>query len=182
MSQSNAPAGPTVRVWDLLVRVCHWALVLSIATAWLTRHSPGPWHEWIGYAALTVVAIRLAWGFLGSKHARFGDFVYSPATTLRYAGDFLARKEARYLGHNPLGGWMILLLLLMTALVGFTGWLYTTDRYWGIEWVEELHSTLSDALFVLAGLHILGALYASFHHRENLVGAMIHGRKRTDAR
>jgi len=180
MSEPDASAAPTVKVWDALVRVCHWLLVLTIVGAWLTRHSEGRWHEWIGYAALAIVAIRFAWGFAGSKHARFADFLSSPAATLRYAGDVFARKESRYVGHNPLGGWMIVALLFTAVLVTLTGWLYTTDRFWGIAWVEELHSTLSDLLFALAGLHILGAIYASFRHRENLVGAMLHGRKRME--
>lgn len=176
----NAPAPHTVKVWDAVVRVCHWTLVLSIVGAWLTRHSLGRWHEWIGYAALAIVALRVAWGFAGSHYARFADFVRSPSATLRYTGDVFARKESRYLGHNPLGGWMIVALLFTATLVAFTGWLYTTDRFFGLEWVEELHSTLSDILFALAGLHILGALYASVRHRENLIGAMLHGRKRAE--
>lgn len=180
MSETHATEARTVKVWDPLVRVCHWALVLSIVVAWLTRHSPGRWHEWIGYAALAIVAIRVAWGFAGSQHARFADFVRSPVATLLYTGELFARKESRYLGHNPLGGWMIVGLLFTATLVAVTGWLYTTDRFWGVEWVEELHSTLSDILFALAGLHVLGAIYASFRHRENLVGAMFHGRKRME--
>ena len=172
------PAARWIPVWDALVRVLHWTLVLSVATAWLTRHSRGGWHEWIGYAALEVVANRVAWGFLGAGHARFSDFVRSPATTAAYARSVVSGREARYLGHNPLGGWMVVALLSMVALVGFTGWLYTTDRYWGVEWVEELHEALSNILFGFVALHIAGVVYTSLHHRENLVAAMIHGRKR----
>ena len=167
-----------VPVWDLAVRVLHWSLVLSVAAAWLTRHSPGRWHEWLGYATLAVVAARLAWGFLGAGYARFSDFMRPASVTAGYARDVLSRREARFIGHNPLGGWMVTALLALVALVGFTGWLYTTDRFWGIAWVEELHETLSDILFVFVGLHILGVVYASARHRENLVGAMLHGRKR----
>jgi cytochrome b len=90
----------------------------------------------------------------------------------------LRRREPRHLGHNPLGGWMTVILLLTVALVGLSGWLYTTDRFWGVEWVERLHSTLADALLALAAVHVAGAIYASFRHRENLVAAMVHGRKR----
>lgn len=182
MSATHAPALRTVRVWDAFVRMCHWTLVLSIAGAWLTRHSPGRWHEWIGYASLAIVALRLAWGFAGSQHARLADFVRSASATMHYARELFAGAEPRYLGHNPLGGWMIVALLLAVTLVGLTGWLYTTDRFWGIEWMEQLHSTLSDILFALAGLHIAGAIYASFRHRENLIAAMLHGRKRIDDR
>jgi cytochrome b len=166
-----------IPVWGALVRVLHWSLVLTVAAAWLTRHSPGRWHEWLGYGTLAIVGARIAWGFLGSGHARFADFVRSFPATVRYARAVLARREARYLGHNPLGGWMVIALLSMLTLVGFTGWLYTTDRFWGVPWVEALHSTLSDVLFGFVALHILGVVFTSVRHRENLVAAMLHGRK-----
>lgn len=171
---------PTVKVWDALVRVGHWSLVLSVFIAWLTRHGGGRWHEWIGYAALVIVAVRLVWGWTGSPHARFGDFVRSPAVTWQYARQMFTGREPRFLGHNPLGGWMIVALLLTVTLVGVSGWLYTTDRFWGVEWVETLHSTSTDLLLVLAAVHVAGALYASLRHRENLVAAMLHGYKRQD--
>ena len=124
-------------MWDLAVRVLHWSLVLSVAAAWLTRHSPGRWHEWLGYATLAIVAARTAWGFIGAGHAQFGKFMRSPAATAAYARAILEGREDRHLGHNPLGGWMVATLLAMISLVGFTGWLYTTDRFWGIAWVER---------------------------------------------
>lgn len=169
-----------VPVWDAAVRILHWSLVFSVAVAWLTRHSRGEWHEWIGYATLAIVAARVALGFLGAGYTRFSDFVRPAAVTGAYARDVLAGHEARYVGHNPLGGWMVIALLTMVALVGFTGWLYTTDQYWGVEWVEELHETLSDILFIFVGLHIAGVLFTSRKHRENLVAAMLHGRKREE--
>lgn len=168
----------TIQVWDAAVRVLHWSLVLTVAAAWLTRHSTGSWHEWLGYATLAVVAARIVWGFVGTERARFGDFLRSVSFTAAYARSVLYGSEPRYLGHNPLGGWMVLVLLAMVILVGASGWLYTTDRYWGVEWVEELHSTLSDVLFLFVALHILGVVYTSVHHRENLPAAMLHGRKR----
>jgi cytochrome b len=171
-------ASPTVKVWDLFVRIAHWLLAFSVLAAWLTRHTPGAWHEWIGYGSLVLVALRVAWGIRGGGHARFSEFVRSPRETLRYAGAVFASREPRFLGHNPLGGWMIVALLVTVTLVGASGWLYTTDRFWGIEWVERLHSLLADVLLVLALLHVLGVLLSSWRHRENLVGAMIHGRKR----
>lgn len=167
-----------IRVWDLPVRVLHWSLVLSVAAAWLTRHSPGRWHEWLGYAALAIVAIRLAWGFIGSTHARFAAFIRPAAVTFAYAREVLAGREARFIGHNPLGGWMIVALLSLVALVGLSGWLYTTDRYWGVDWVEELHEALSNILFLFVALHLVGVVYTSVRHRENLPAAMLHGRKR----
>jgi cytochrome b len=171
-------ADPTVKVWDLSVRLSHWLLAFSVLAAWLTRHAPGAWHEWIGYGSLVLVTFRVAWGFRGVGYARFSEFVRSPRETLSYAGAVFGSREPRFLGHNPLGAWMIVALLLAVTLVGASGWLYTTDRFWGIEWVERLHSVLADMLLVLAALHVLGVLFSSWRHRENLAAAMIHGRKR----
>lgn len=171
-------SSPAIKVWDPLVRIGHWLLVLSIALAWLTRAGGGAWHERIGYVSLAVIAVRVAWGWLGSSHARFAQFVRSPTTTLRYGRQLLAGHEPRYIGHNPLGGWMIVALLLNAALAGLSGWLYTTDRFWGVEWVETLHSTLADALLVLATVHVAGVIFSSWRHRENLFAAMLHGHKR----
>ncbi|MGE0581396.1 MAG: cytochrome b/b6 domain-containing protein [Steroidobacteraceae bacterium] len=168
----------TIRVWDPLVRIGHWMLVLGIAIAWFTRAGRGAWHEWIGYAVLAVIVARVAWGWLGTAHARFAAFVCSPAVTLRYGRLVLAGREPRHVGHNPLGGWMIIALLVAAALAGFSGWLYTTDRFWGIEWVETLHATLADALLLLVAAHVAGVAFSSWRHRENLVAAMFHGRKR----
>ncbi len=167
-----------IQVWDVLVRVLHWSLVLTTAAAWLTRHSSGNWHEWLGYATLAIVAARTAWGFVASGHAHFADFVRQPSVTAAYVRAVLSGNEPRFIGHNPLGGWMVVALISLVALVGATGWLYTTDRYWGVEWVEELHSTLSDVLFLFVALHILGVVFTSVRHRENLPASMLHGRKR----
>ena len=163
-----------VKVWDALVRVMHWTLVACVAATWFTR---GELHEWIGYAALAVVLLRLAWGCVGSRHARFGQFVLGPARTLAYAQAVLARREPRYLGHNPLGAWMIVALLAALAAVGGTGWLAATDRYWGVEWVQELHELCADALLALVALHVAGVILTSLRHRENLVRAMVTGAK-----
>lgn len=169
-----------IPVWDVPVRVLHWTLVLTVAAAWLTRHSPGRWHEWLGYATLAIVALRTLWGFIGADHSRFASFVRPASATIAYALAVFSGREARFIGHNPLGGWMVFILLSMVTLVGFTGWLYTTDRFWGIAWVEELHSTLSDLLFLFVALHILGVVFTSVRHRENLPASMLHGRKRED--
>lgn len=169
---------PAFKVWDPLVRVFHWTLVLAVIVAWLTRHGGGVWHEWIGYAALALIAFRLAWGCTGPRYARFAQFMRSPAATLAYSRSVLAGSEPRHLGHNPLGAWMIVALLGATAAAGITGWLYTTDRFWGLEWMEDLHEASAIAVLALAAVHVAGVLFSSWRHRENLVAAMLHGRKR----
>jgi cytochrome b len=173
-------AGVERTVWDPLVRIGHWLLVVTVVAAWFTRHSPGAWHEWLGYATLAVVVVRVTWGFSGPPHARFADFVRSPRTTLQYVAALFRRREIRHLGHNPLGGWMVVALLVAVAFVGFTGWLYTTDRFWGVEWVEDLHDVSADALVGLVLLHVCGVVFSSVRHRENLIASMLHGRKRIE--
>jgi cytochrome b len=170
-----------LKVWDPLVRACHWSLGIAVAAAWLTRAGWGKWHEWIGYATLLLVAIRVIWGLAGPRHARFAQFVRGPSSTLHYARSVLAANEPRHVGHNPLGAWMIVALLAVTALTALTGWVYTTDAYWGDERVEILHESLAIFLLVLVALHVAGVVLASLRHRENLVGAMVHGRKRPPA-
>lgn len=182
MTERHAPAVPTVRVWDLLVRAAHWLLVISVLFAWLTRHGGGAWHEYLGYASLVVVGVRIVWGWRGSGHARFAAFLHGPRQTLSYAVQVLRQREPRYVGHNPLGGWMIVALLCALTLVGASGWLYTTDRYWGVDAVESVHRHATNVLLVLIALHVAGVLYACVRHRENLIGAMLHGRKEQEPR
>ena len=169
-----------MRVWDPLVRIAHWTLVGCIITAWFTRHGGGRVHEWAGYAVLAIVALRIVWGFTGPHYARFAQFVRAPTATLRYGRQVLIRQEPRHIGHNPLGAWMIVALLVTALLTAASGWLYTTDRYWGIEWVEQTHLWLTYLLFTLAALHITGAIVESLRHRENLIASMMHGNKRAD--
>ena len=165
-------------VWDAFVRLAHWALVSCVIAAWFARGAP---HEWLGYAALVIVLLRIGWGIVGPRYARFAQFVRGASYTAAYLHRVLGRKEERYLGHNPLGGWMILALLSMLIVVSASGWLATTDRYWGVEWVQELHEALADVLVAFALVHVAGVAYSSLRHRENLVGAMISGHKRPPA-
>jgi cytochrome b len=166
-----------IPVWDALVRVGHWTLMSGVCAAWFLRDA-GKWHEWIGYGVLAVIVTRIVWGFTGSHYACFAQFVRSPAATLDYSKQVLAYREPRHIGHNPLGGWMIVVLLATTLVVCVSGWLYTTDRFWGVAWVGDLHEHSTNVLLALAALHIGGVIFSSLHHGENLVVAMFTGRKR----
>jgi len=171
-----------VKVWDRFVRVAHWTLAACVVTAWLT----GQWrlesterlHEWSGYAVLAVIALRVAWGWIGPRYARFSQFVAGPSRTLGYANAVLRRLEPRYIGHNPLGGWMIVALLGTAVLASLSGWLSITDRFWGVAWVQDAHHLLGDGLIVLAAVHVTGVVYTSIRQGENLVAAMFRGVKR----
>lgn len=178
-AELDAPgAHPTVRVWDLGVRLFHWTLVLSFVVAWLTRHGNEDIHHLAGYAAAALVALRVVWGVVGTHYARFAQFTRSPLTILGYLRDIATGREARYLGHNPAGGAMILLLLIMMAGTATTGWMMTTDQFWGDDNISHLHERLADGLLILVLLHIAGVVLASLRHKENLVRAMFTGRKR----
>ena len=167
----------TQAVWSAGARVLHWVLALSMITSFATHEGGGWLHEWTGYAALAAAALRLVLGFVGKGRWRFSGFVQGAAATWAYARSLASHTEARYLGHNPLGGWMVLALLADAIATGLTGWLYTTDRFWGMQWLEELHGLLGYALIPLLLMHVAGAIFTSWRHRENLVAAMVHGRK-----
>lgn len=110
-----------VRVWDIAVRTFHWSLVVTFFVAYLSGDEESALHVYAGYAVLGLVAFRLVWGFVGPRHARFTDFVYGPAATLRYAKSILSLRPRHYLGHNPLGGWMVVALLLSLSGACWSG-------------------------------------------------------------
>lgn len=145
--------------------------------SFVTREGGGALHENSGYVALVAASLRVCMGFMGRGYWRFSQFLNGIPSTLAYAKNVLKNCEQRYLGHNPLGGWMVVALLADAVLTGATGWLFTTDRFWGVQWVEELHAVLGKALLPLLFLHIAGVLFTSYRHRENLIGSMLHGRK-----
>ncbi len=169
---------PTVKVWDILVRVLHWSLVVSFAVAWVTHEDASSLHYNAGYIVLAIVAVRFLWGFVGSRYARFHQFITSPGATVSYALAVARNAAPRYLGHNPLGGWMIITLLGLAFVTSGTGWLLTTDSYHEVEWMEELHETGSNLMLLCILLHVLGVIFTSWHQGENLVAAMFTGKKR----
>jgi len=171
------PAAPQ-RVWNAAVRVGHWTLAGSVLAA-LLLHEGGPWHVRLGWLALATAAWRVAYG-LGTRdpHARFAAFVRGPRTTWRYTQALLAGREPHHTGHNPLGAWMILALLALALVAAGSGALYDTDAWWGDPVVYAIHRLAGWGLAVLAGLHLAGVVLTSVRQRENLVRAMVTGRKR----
>lgn len=171
-----------LRVWDPLVRLLHGTLAGAVAACWITGHWPprhfDAWHHTAGHVAGAAVALRLAWGFAGARYARLAQFVRGPRAVLAYARALRAGREPRYIGHNPLGGWMVLLLWSSAAALSLTGWLYTTDWLWGYGWLSDLHVALAWLIAALVVGHLGGVAAASWRHRENLVGAMLDGDKR----
>lgn len=177
MEAGRATRPATIRVWDPLVRVFHWSLVGAMAYEFLFE--PGTFtHNAVGYAVLGLIAIRILWGLIGTRHARFRDFVTSPAATFNYVVQIVMGHPRRYIGHNPAGAMMVLVLMLAVTATAASGWAMTTDALWGSEWIEELHEVLAYGTLVLIALHVLGVIAASWQHGENLVKAMVTGRKR----
>ena len=176
---TSPDAHRSVRVWDLFVRLFHWSLVTSFVVAWFTSHSSETIHHWAGYAAAALVLMRVLWGIVGTRYARFAQFARGPRTVLAYLGAIATGREARHIGHNPAGGAMVLALLVAMAATALTGWMQTTDQFWGIAWVTRAHDLIAHGLLALVFVHIAGVVLASLRHRENLVRAMVTGHKRT---
>jgi cytochrome b len=175
---------PAVRVWDPLVRLCHWLIAVGVLLAWLSREGTGllsDSHEAIGYGVLACLTLRLIWLiFSPSPFARLSGFSVAPAKVIPYLREFMRGQAPRHLGHNPLASCMALTLWLLLALISLSGWLYTTDRFWGLEWVGQTHLYSTYALLALLPVHLIGVVVSSIMHRENLVLAMLTGNKRHD--
>jgi cytochrome b len=169
----------TVSVWDPLVRIFHWSLVGIIAYEFLAEAGDYA-HRVLGYISLGLIAIRIIWGFIGTRHARFSDFVTSPMAVFAYLKSIATGHPARHIGHNPAGGAMVVVLLVMTAIVGGTGWAMRTEALWGQEWIEELHEVSAWLMLVFIAAHILGVIAASVQHRENLILSMLTGKKKPE--
>jgi cytochrome b len=176
---ASAPGGAgTVRVWDPVVRLFHWTVVAGCLLDLFVVEDGEFAHRAIGYAVAAALAVRVVWGFVGTRHARFSNFVPSFGALKRYLAALGRGAEPRMLGHNPAGAVMMLLLMALLAGVSVTGWMMGLDAFWGVEWVEDLHEAIANSILVLALVHAAAALFESWRHRENLVWSMVTGRKR----
>ena len=190
-----------VRVWDPLIRSSHWLLAAAVLIDWVTDE-PLWIHSWLGYLAGALVVLRIVWGFVGPQNARFVNFVNGPRMVFDYLAGLMRFSSKRYLGHSPAGGAMIVALLIMVAATAATGMAnLAADRGEGpmagvIAKVErppripgqrrppllmkQVHETVANVTLVLVMLHVFGVALASYAHRENLVRAMITGKKRAE--
>lgn len=164
-------------VWDLFVRIFHWGLVTCVVLNQFVLEDGKAAHEWAGYTASALVLARIVWGFVGSRHARFSDFFPTPGRLARHFQALRRGEHPSYLGHNPLGALMMLALMALVLALGVTGWMQTTDAYFGEEWLMELHEFLAHALLVAAGLHAAAAIVMGRLERVRLVRAMVTGTK-----
>lgn len=172
----SAEHGRIIKVWDPLVRVLHWSLATAFFVAYFTGEEIMSVHEVAGYAIVAIVGARALWGIIGTEHARFDDFVPSFATVRDYLRDLLAGHPPRFVGHNPLGSIMILMMLTALLMTSATGIL--AEPRGAAEVFEDLHEVFANLTLGFVIIHVSGVVLSSLMHRENLVWAMITGRKR----
>lgn len=181
----------TIKVWDPLVRFFHWGLVFAFIIAQVTEEDFMNLHSWAGYFILALLTIRVIWGFVGTRYARFSDFIYSRQTIIQFLKDTFSLKAKRYIGHNPAGGVMVILLMISLLITGITGllvygaaeeagplasWFVGGSEFWG-DVFEEVHEFFANFSLLLVFIHVSGVIIEGFIHKENLVSAMISGRK-----
>lgn len=198
----NLPAErQAIPVWDLPTRLFHWSLALLVAFSGISGElaedlgsSVMDWHKWSGYAILALLIFRLAWGFVGGTYARFASFVRGPGAVLGYMGDLAARLGGPpHVGHNPLGGWSVVLLLACLAVQAGTG-LFISDEDLGVEGplaklvsnrtadrLSDLHEGNFAVLLTLVAIHLAAIAFYRFAKGENLVRPMVTGRKHLPA-
>lgn len=166
-----------IKVWDPLVRIFHWSLAGLFLTNALLDDPETALHRQIGYAVLALVVLRLVWGLVGTRHARFSDFPPDPGAALGQLGDMAAGRRHAHVGHSPLGALMIYNLLATLLVVCGSGWLMTTDALWGVKWIGELHElSVSWAEFSVI-VHITAVLLESLRLNVNLPVSMVTGSK-----
>ena len=188
------PEAPLVaiKVWDLPVRLFHWLIVLLLAFQVVSGKVGGDmmaWHAYSGYAMLVLIIFRILWGFAGSTHARFASFLAGPAATLRFAKRLFSREAVPQVGHNPLGGWSVVVMIACLGLQAVSG-LFANDgaeaegplaalvSFEVSNRLSQFHRWNLDVLLVLSGLHVAAVLFHWLVKRDNLVGAMFTGVKR----
>ncbi|MGZ8935364.1 MAG: cytochrome b/b6 domain-containing protein [Methylobacter sp.] len=177
-----------IKIWDLPLRLFHWLLVAGFFIAYLTEDDFLTLHVWAGYLVFSLLVFRLIWGFTGNEYARFSNFICNPVRSAGYIKDVVSLKAKRYLGHNPAGAAMIILLLLSLLLTSVTGFaVYGADQGAGPlagigsdneKFWEEIHEFFANFTLLLVFVHILGVAIESYIHKENLVKAMWNGYKR----
>jgi cytochrome b len=182
-----------VRVWDGAVRLVHWAIALAMPALWWTaKQDQLVWHRRLGYAVLGLVVFRLIWGWVGASTARFSNFVRGPRAVIDYASHLLGRGNAVVIGHNPMGGWSVLALLSL-VLVETTLGLFSVDvdglesgplsRFISFDQgrlAAGWHHWLFNGLLALIGLHLIAIAFYALVKRDNLIGPMLTGLRRTE--
>ncbi|MYM54356.1 cytochrome b/b6 domain-containing protein [Thalassovita mangrovi] len=169
MTQSN--------VWDPLVRMTHWGVALGIILNGAIVDKDSNLHETVGYTVLALVGLRLIWGLIGTRHARFRDFPLDPGAAMEQLSDMIGGRKRIHLGHTPLGALMIYNLWASILMICLSGYMMTTNTFWGVEWVEEVHELFANWVFFSAVLHVAAVILESRRTGVNLPRAMVTGVK-----
>lgn len=181
----------SVRVWDIPVRLFHWLIVVLVAFSWWSAEEGGvmlKYHMWSGYTVLILLLFRVGWGMVGSRYARFADFVHGPRQVLATARALIDRQPLRIAGHNPVGGWMVVALLVCLLVQAVTGLFANDDLfnegplygYVGKDWSDRLtaiHHLNFNVLMALVAVHVSGVVWHRLRKGERLITAMFTGRK-----
>ena len=165
------------RVWDPALRLFHWSLVAGFAANALFIDEESKLHQWIGYTVVGLVAFRILWGLIGPRYARFSSFPPSLSGSMGQLTDIATHRTHPHVGHSPLGALMIYNLILTLLAIGVTGYLMTTDMFWGLEWPEELHEAFVTWAEISVVLHIAAVIFESRRTKVNLARAMVTGYK-----
>lgn len=166
-----------VRVWDPFVRLFHWSLAVLFAANALVVDDDGNLHQWIGYAIAALIVLRLIWGVVGTRYALFSSFPPSLSGSVEQLTDIATGRRAPHTGHTPIGGLMIYNLLFTLLVVCASGYLMTTDMFWGVEWPEEVHEISVTWAEISVLIHVGAVIFESVRTRVNLPRAMITGTK-----
>ncbi|MGJ5180715.1 cytochrome b/b6 domain-containing protein [Bradyrhizobium oligotrophicum] len=178
---SETPAHPrpdTVAVWDFPLRVWHWALAASVLVACVTPNTFDRLHRTAGYAVIGLLAFRLIWGLIGSRHSQFARISLKLRAAPQFIVSMLRGETGRYLGLNPAGAAMLVVMLALLIVSALSGVMQVSVRFFGVGWIEQAHALSSNAIIALIALHVLGTLWMSVLQRENLARAMFTGVKR----
>jgi len=178
----------TTTVWDPLVRIFHWTAVITFTFCYFTQEQNYEAHLLVGYVLLGITLIRVFWGFIGSRYARFSDFIYAPKKIICHLHALYMRKPHRYLGHNPAGGAMTMLLLIAILTITLSGIaldgaenragpLGDSTIFQHLSFIQSIHNISTNITLALIAIHLLGVTAQSLLSKENLVRAMITGRK-----
>ena len=178
ISLSDAPHTKQVRVWDILVRATHWAVAAGITANLLFTHKGSELHQYVGYTVVGLVVIRLLWGLVGTRYARFSNFFPTRSRIKHHLSDLSVRRtDEQHLGHNPLAALMMFSLWAVIIGLGISGYLMEAKVFGGRDVLEAIHEILANSLYLLVPLHIAAAIAMSYWERQNLIKSMITGNK-----
>ena len=166
-----------ITVWDRFVRLFHWSVAGAFLLDFWVLEEGDPPHEWVGYFLGVLLVLRIIWGFIGPHNARFINFFPTPSRVIKHLSDLRNDTIDKEEGHNPLGGAMVITLMLMLAVVSMSGWMLTWDMFWGSSLMEEIHHTSSNVTMILVVIHVAAIIVMGRFTRIPLIRTMVTGKR-----